>query len=103
LDQVPIPRAFKIIDVTVESHNVKTFTLDGSLAAEPGQFVMVWLPDSEDRPYSLAEANPMLPAVRRAFPARELRSVLYLVHPGDAAVGLVRPGDGCPYVEAATL
>ena len=32
----------------------------------------------------LAAANPMLPAVRRAFPCRELASVLYLTHPGAA-------------------
>ncbi len=49
---------------------------------------------------SLTEAHPLLPAIRRAFPARELESVLYLVHPGDAT----GPGPGsCPHVEAATL
>ncbi len=50
---------------------------------------------------SLAESHPMLPAVRRAFPARELESILYLVHPSDSTIPEV--GDRCPYVEAATL
>ncbi len=50
---------------------------------------------------SLAEANPLLSAVRRAFPARELESILYLVHPEGSPVPEI--GDGCPYVEAATL
>ncbi len=50
---------------------------------------------------SLTETNPMLPAIRHAFPARELESVLYLVHPfGGTSPEL----DGrCPYVEAAIL
>ncbi len=58
---------------------------------------------------SLAEANPLLPAVRRHFPARELESILYLVHPDgalahqSAADPSTVPDDRCPYVEAATL
>ncbi len=51
---------------------------------------------------SLAETNPMLPAIRRAFGARELASVLYLVHPAGAALSLPG-GDRCPWAEAALL
>ena len=59
---------------------------------------------------SLAESHPLLPAVRRAFPARELSSVLYLVGRGDTesrlpSFGGTSPaaGDRIPYVEAAIL
>ncbi len=55
---------------------------------------------------SLAAANPMLGAMRRAFPARELESVLYLVQPmprGAAALPEPELDGRCPYVEAATL
>ncbi len=51
---------------------------------------------------SLTEGNPMLPAIRRAFPARELESVLYLVHSGDRATN-PELDDRCPHVEAAIL
>ncbi len=47
--------------------------------------------------FSLAESSPMVPAVRRAFPARELLSVLYLVGPAGEV------GARCPHVEAAIL
>lgn len=50
---------------------------------------------------SLADANPMLPAVRRAFPARELESILYLVHSEDTPEPEL--DDRCPHVEAAIL
>ncbi len=50
---------------------------------------------------SLTEAHPMLGAVRRAFPARELESVLYLVHPEEGTPPEL--DDRCPHVEAATL
>ncbi len=51
---------------------------------------------------SLTEANPMLPAVRRGFPARELESIMYLVHPSSGGTS-PELDDRCPYVEAATL
>ncbi len=50
---------------------------------------------------SFTESHPMLPAVRRAFPARELESILYLVRPSDSTIPEV--GERCPYVEAAIL
>lgn len=51
----------------------------------------------------LSEANPMLAAVRRAFPAHEYRSTLYVVH-RPAAEPTVRALDGRPaHVEVATL
>ncbi len=51
----------------------------------------------------LAEANPMLPAVRRSFPCRELASWLYLTYHGDAPPALTELDGRCPHLEAATL
>jgi len=52
----------------------------------------------------LTAANPMLPALRRAFPARELASILYLVHRPGAAAAAVDELDGrLTHVEVATL
>lgn len=33
---------------------VRTFTLDGSFGARPGQFLMVWLPGIDEKPFSVA-------------------------------------------------
>ncbi len=52
---------------------------------------------------SLTEANPMLAAIRRGFPARELESILYLVYPSGGTKSRPPTSGACPYVEAATL
>ncbi len=36
---------------------VRTFTFDGSLGARPGQFVMLWLPGVDEKPFSVAFDN----------------------------------------------
>jgi len=54
-----VPWAFKIIEIKNENDTTKTFVLDAKLAAEPGQFVMVWLPGLEDKPFSLADVDPI--------------------------------------------
>lgn len=54
-----LPQAYKVVEIKTENAYTKTFVLDGSLAAEPGQFVMAWLPGLEDKPFSLAEAEPI--------------------------------------------
>jgi len=59
MSQMYLPQALKITEIRVENAYTKTFVLAGSLLAEPGQFVMVWLPGFEDKPFSLANANPI--------------------------------------------
>lgn len=54
-----LPQALKISESKVENAQTKTFVLDGRLAADPGQFVMAWLPGFEDKPFSLANADPI--------------------------------------------
>ena len=44
-----IPQPLKIIAIKSENAITKTFVLDGRLVAEPGQFVMIWLPGLEDK------------------------------------------------------
>lgn len=59
MDDSSLHQALRVIEIRVENAYTKTFVLDGELEAEPGQFVMVWLPDLEDKPFALAEANPI--------------------------------------------
>jgi hypothetical protein len=51
----------------------------------------------------LAETNPMLPALRRAFRAREYRSQLYLVHWEDGRRHADALEPRIPHVEACFL
>jgi dihydroorotate dehydrogenase electron transfer subunit len=47
---------------------VKAFTLDGQLSAHPGQFVMVWLPGVDEKPFSLVDDDPVTLAVAKVGP-----------------------------------
>jgi len=64
-----------------ESHRVKTFVLDGELDAQPGQFVMLWLPGRGEKPFSLVDCAPVTLTVARVGP---FTTQLHRKGPGDA-------------------
>lgn len=63
-----LPEALQISQIRVENSYTKTFVLDGAVQAVPGQFVMVWLPGLEDKPFSLAGADPITLTVAAVGP-----------------------------------
>lgn len=63
---LPTPMTIARIDQPASS--VKTFTLHGRLAAQPGQFVMVWLPGLNEKPFSLVDDDPVTLAVANVGP-----------------------------------
>ncbi len=61
-----LPETVKISEIVQETRTVKTFVLDAILPdAEPGQFVMLWLPDVDEKPISIAASNPLTLTVAR--------------------------------------
>lgn len=54
-----LPILFRVASIRQENATTRTLVLDGSLAAEPGQFVMAWLPEVGEKPFSLAGADPV--------------------------------------------
>ena len=52
--QSRLPKTYRIVEVKQETEMVRTYTFDGSLGAQPGQFVMVWLPGVDEKPFSVA-------------------------------------------------
>ena len=54
----PLYRALKVTRVIAEGEAGVTLILDGALPAQPGQFVMAWLPGIEERPFSLMDDDP---------------------------------------------
>ncbi len=42
-----------------EGNRVKTFYLDSGIEAEPGQFVMVWIPELDEKPFCISGDNPL--------------------------------------------
>ncbi len=70
----------RIEHVEHENYRVCTFTLDLALDAQPGQFVMLWLPGVEERPFSLMDCDPATLAVARVGPLTE---ALHALRAGD--------------------
>jgi dihydroorotate dehydrogenase electron transfer subunit len=81
IEQACLPQALKITDIKMENANTKTFVLAGSLAATPGQFVMAWLPGFEDKPFSLANADPVSLTVAAVGPFSQ---ALHQLQVGDS-------------------
>ncbi len=75
-----LPVTSHIVRVTQETRTVKTFVLDAAVQAEPGQFLMVWLPGVGEKPISIMEPNPLSLTVARVGP---FSAALHTRKPGD--------------------
>jgi len=52
-------KAFSLQEITQENYRTRSLRFAGPLpGAQPGQFVMVWLPEVGERPYSISSADP---------------------------------------------
>ncbi len=54
------PEMTRILRIKKENPYVKTITLDMKMKAEPGQFVMIWLPGVDEKPMSIRSSNENL-------------------------------------------
>src|SRR3989344_6870944 len=50
-------RSFELVDIVKETQKVSTFFFKFNKIAEPGQFLMVWVPGSEEVPMSVAYSD----------------------------------------------
>ena len=71
-----MPRACRILAVRADNYRTRTFTLDAQLEAQPGQFVMLWLPRFDEKPFSLVAANPVTVMVTAVGPFTRLLHTL---------------------------
>jgi dihydroorotate dehydrogenase electron transfer subunit len=63
-----LPQEARIAEVIDENYQIRTFVLDLRLEAEPGQFVMAWLPGLDEKPFSLVCADPVTLTICRVGP-----------------------------------
>ena len=64
-----LPQTVPIHEIRDEVRTIRTFVLDAELPeAEPGQFVMLWLPGVDEKPMSIACPAPLTVAVARVGP-----------------------------------
>lgn len=68
-----MPRTVKILELKDENPFVRTFTLDVSVKARPGQFVMVWIPGVNEKPFSVAfdDGNKLELSIAKVGPFTE--------------------------------
>lgn len=69
-----------ILAIDEEARETRTFVLDTRLDAEPGQFLMLWIPDLDEKPFCIADSDPLTLCVRRVGP---LTDALFDHKPGD--------------------
>ncbi|MCU0521583.1 MAG: dihydroorotate dehydrogenase electron transfer subunit [Anaerolineae bacterium] len=62
---------FTVVHVRAENYRTKTLILDRSLSAQPGQFVMAWLPGVDEKPLSIAAEAPLALTVVSVGPFSE--------------------------------
>ncbi len=75
-----LPVVARLVEVIEESAQVRTFVLDCSLEAEPGQFLMAWLPGLDEKPFSLARSAPVTMTIARVGPFSQ---TIHTLRPGD--------------------
>lgn len=75
-----LPITATIRTITQDNYRTKTFTLDLALEATPGQFVMVWVPRFDEKPFSLVNANPVTLMITAVGPFSRL---MHEKQPGD--------------------
>ncbi len=66
-----LPRPTKIARVIEANATVRTFVLEAAAEADPGQFIMIWLPRVDEKPFSLVDADPVTITVARVGPFTE--------------------------------
>lgn len=75
-----LPRMTRIVEVIRETPLVKTFVLDSEIDAQPGQFIMLWLPGVDEKPMSVAGMHPLTISVAKVGP---MTTALHALRAGD--------------------
>jgi dihydroorotate dehydrogenase electron transfer subunit len=92
-----LPQPARIVDLIDESPRVRTLLLDLHLEADPGQFVMAWLPGLDEKPLSLVCADPVTLTVARVGPfttavcALEVGNAIWIRGPLGQGFALAEP------------
>lgn len=64
-----LPETVCIREIREDSRTIRTFVLDAAVPeAEPGQFIMLWLPGVDEKPMSIAHPAPLTVTVSRVGP-----------------------------------
>jgi len=73
----------KITDIKDEAKDVKTFRLDKSINAIPGEFVMCWIPDVSEKPFSVSDNSPLSITAKKVGGEDSFTSRLFRLKTGE--------------------
>ena len=59
MNKTSLPKPITIKKIIQENFRTKTFVTDEKITAQPGQFVMLWLPRIAEKPFSVVNDNPL--------------------------------------------
>jgi dihydroorotate dehydrogenase electron transfer subunit len=62
------PRAVRISEKVTENAKTVSLVTSASISAQPGQFCMLWLPGLDEKPFSIAECDPLTFTVAHVGP-----------------------------------
>ena len=48
---------YELMRIKTENSHVNTYTFKGKIDYEPGQFVMLWLPNIDEKPFALSNVD----------------------------------------------
>jgi len=66
---VTLPQTVRIRHIRDDTRTIRTFILDAEIPhAEPGQFIMLWLPGVDEKPMSIACPAPLTLTIARVGP-----------------------------------
>ncbi len=83
------PTFFPISKIENENENVKTFYIQGNIGAQPGQFVMLWIPGIDQKPFSISDCDESQFALT-IFKRGQLTDKLFNSNVGDK-IGITGP------------
>jgi dihydroorotate dehydrogenase electron transfer subunit len=64
-----LPQTVQIHQIQDETRTIRTFVLDTKVPeAQPGQFIMLWLPGVDEKPVAIAHPAPLMLTVARVGP-----------------------------------
>ncbi len=79
MNPVFLPQATRIEAISTENARTKTLVLAAHWQAEPGQFLLAWLPRHDEKPFSLVDDDPVTITVAAVGPFTRL---LHRLQPG---------------------
>lgn len=97
------PKMVKICDIRDETPNVKTFFFEYAGQYEPGQFIMVWIPLNDEKPFTISYIDGNVAGIT-VLKRGEFTKTLHTKKKGDQ-IGIRGPygmGYGLPENNAAT-